>query len=77
MIKAISKLKSLGAISECNTTKDQFISKIFLTRKPNGDNRFILNLKEYHPLHKNLTLGVARLSGRRSVDGAPAHTPLH
>ncbi|CAK1588906.1 unnamed protein product [Parnassius mnemosyne] len=35
------------------------------------------HFREYHPLHKNLTLGVARLSGRRSVDGAPAHTPLH
>lgn len=53
MMKAIMKLKSLGAISECNITKDQFISKIFLTLKPNGDKRFILNLKTLNKLIKN------------------------
>lgn len=49
MFEAINKLKKIGAISECKVTKDQFISRIFLTLKPNGDKRFILNLK---PLNK-------------------------
>lgn len=53
MMKAVMKLKSLGAISECNVTKDQFISKIFLTLKPNGDKRFILNLKTLNKLIKS------------------------
>lgn len=46
---AINKLINLGAITESNCTSDQFISRIFLTPKPNGDMRFILNLK---PLNK-------------------------
>lgn len=53
MMEAINKLKSLGAISECNVTKDQFISKIFLTSKSNGEKRFILNLKPLNKLIKN------------------------
>ncbi|XP_047993797.1 uncharacterized protein LOC125232207 isoform X1 [Leguminivora glycinivorella] len=45
MSHAINKLLELGAISQCNPSSDQFVSKIFLTPKPNGDKRFILNLK--------------------------------
>lgn len=45
MSVAINKLISLGAVSPCVPTDDQFISKTFLVSKPNGDKRFILNLK--------------------------------
>lgn len=45
MDTAILKLIHLGAISECSPIRDQFISKIFLAPKSNGDKRFILNLK--------------------------------
>jgi hypothetical protein len=45
MSHAINKLLELGAISQCNTSSTQFVSKIFLTPKPNGEKRFILNLK--------------------------------
>lgn len=41
-IKSLLKIK---AISECSHTKDEFLSSIFLVPKPNGDKRFILNLK--------------------------------
>lgn len=49
MFQSICKLKSIGAISECDPDINQFISKIFLTPKPDGGKRFILNLK---PLNK-------------------------
>lgn len=49
MVLAINKLLELGAIEKCNPCNDQFISRIFLATKPNGDKRFILNLK---PLNK-------------------------
>lgn len=43
---SISHLQDIGAIIECQPCKDQFLSHIFfLTPKPNGDKRFILNLK--------------------------------
>jgi hypothetical protein len=42
---AIQNLINLGAITECQQTNDQFLSKIFLTPKSNGGYRFILNLK--------------------------------
>lgn len=45
MSKSIKKLIRLGAITPCIPSDDQFISKTFLIPKPNGDNRFILNLK--------------------------------
>lgn len=43
---AIQKLVDLGALSKCSETSEQFLSKIFLAPKPNGDKRFILNLKD-------------------------------
>lgn len=48
MSKAINKLIDLGAITECEPSRKQFISDIFLTPKPNGDSRFILNLKLFN-----------------------------
>lgn len=49
MVVAISKLLSLGAVSVCERAEGDFLSSIFLTPKPNGGKRFILNLK---PLNK-------------------------
>ncbi|XP_046746413.1 uncharacterized protein LOC124411363 [Diprion similis] len=48
--KLISKLLDKGAIKPCNDSRDQFISSIFLVPKPDGTNRFILNLKELNEL---------------------------
>lgn len=45
MTLGINKLLELRAISECEP-QDQFLSNIFLTPKPNGGCRFILNLKQ-------------------------------
>lgn len=41
----IDKLIHKGAVSQCNRTDGDFLSSIFLVDKPNGDKRFILNLK--------------------------------
>lgn len=43
--EAINHLLEIGAISECQPCKGQFLSDIFLVSKPNGQKRFILNLK--------------------------------
>lgn len=53
ILLAIKNLKELGAISKCENSSDQFLSKIFLTPKPNGDKRFILNLKPLNKLINN------------------------
>lgn len=45
MTVAIEKLMSLGTVTSCKPCNNQFISKTFLTVKPNGEHRFILNLK--------------------------------
>lgn len=45
MNEAICKLFTIGAISECTHRNNPFVSSIFLTPKPGGDFRFILNLK--------------------------------
>lgn len=44
--KSIKKLIDINAISICNShIPDEFISSVFLIPKPNGEKRFILNLK--------------------------------
>lgn len=43
--EAIGDLLRIGAVSLCEPCEGQFISSIFLTPKPNGKYRFILNLK--------------------------------
>ena len=45
MSSEIQKLIKKGVVTSCNLTKNQFISPIFLIKKPNGEKRFILNLK--------------------------------
>ncbi|XP_059615632.1 uncharacterized protein LOC132261098 [Phlebotomus argentipes] len=41
----VEQLISKGAVEECYPEKNHFISKIFLIPKPDGSNRFIINLK--------------------------------
>ncbi|XP_071578072.1 uncharacterized protein [Temnothorax nylanderi] len=45
-------LQELGAIESCTPCKSQFISTYFLVDKPNGDKRFILNLKKLNKFIK-------------------------
>lgn len=45
MYEEIQKLLKLGAIEFCTPCKGQFISSYFLVQKPNGKQRFVLNLK--------------------------------
>ena len=42
---AIKELMDKGAVSECEPCEGQFLSSYFLVQKSNGENRFILNLK--------------------------------
>lgn len=41
----IDKLINLGAVHECMPCDSQFLSSIFVIKKSNDKNRFILNLK--------------------------------
>lgn len=43
--KLISELQAKGAIIKCLPCEGQYLSKIFTVPKPNGEDRFILNLK--------------------------------
>lgn len=46
MTAEIIKLLKIGAIRQCTPQTGQFISRIFLADKQNGQKRFILNLKQ-------------------------------
>lgn len=61
---AILKLLNKGAIRECQPCPDQFISPYFLTPKPDGSYRFILNLKG---LNKYIDTQHFKLEDMRSV----------
>lgn len=41
----IEKMLKKGVIEECKEEKGQFISSYFMVNKPDGSNRFILNLR--------------------------------
>lgn len=45
---AINKLLKSSAIERCSTEDNQYVSPIFLVPKPDGSNRFILNLKNFN-----------------------------
>lgn len=44
--KEINRLLSISAIVPCEPTEGQFVSSFFLVPKPDGNYRFILNLKK-------------------------------
>lgn len=50
--KSIKKLLNIGAIRKCIHDNNEFLSHIFLVPKPNGDKRFILNLKNLNKFIK-------------------------
>ena len=45
LIVAIKDLLNKGAVVECTEVEGQVLSPYFLRKKPNGKDRFILNLK--------------------------------
>ncbi|KAI8437968.1 hypothetical protein MSG28_010630 [Choristoneura fumiferana] len=64
MSYAIQNLMSLGAVTECLPSPDQFLSQIFLASKPNGGKRFILNLKA---LNKFITTSHFKMEDHRTA----------
>lgn len=48
MSKAIWELLNKGVVKKCTSQPGQFLSHYFLCTKPNGDKRFILNLKKFN-----------------------------
>lgn len=46
MQREIEHLLEIGAIKSCAPSNGQFLSSFFLVTKPNGKNRFVLNLKK-------------------------------
>ncbi|KAJ8913783.1 hypothetical protein NQ315_002689 [Exocentrus adspersus] len=61
---AIKKLIEIRAVSKCRPVKNQFLSPYFLRKKPNGENRFILNLKN---LNTFLNVPHIKLEDHRTV----------
>lgn len=64
MQKAIDDLIRLGAINLCEDVPGRFLSSYFLVTKPNGDKRFILNLKN---LNKTVKAPHFKMKDYRSV----------
>lgn len=64
MSEAIQKLLDLGAISQCKPSRNQYLSDIFLAPKPNGDSRFILNLKS---LNRHIETSHFKMEDYRTV----------
>lgn len=60
----IQRLLSLGVIRQCLPSEGQFVSKIFLRDKPNGEKRLILNLK---PLNQFIQTSHFKLEDLRSA----------
>lgn len=61
---SIQELLQKGAINKVKPCKGQFISKIFLTPKPDGSQRFILNLKQ---LNNYITPGHFKMEDHKTV----------
>ena len=53
----ISKLLNAGAISEIPKNSNQFVSRVFTVKKPNGNDRLIIDLSLLNKFILNLTLG--------------------
>lgn len=53
ILKALNKLLVSGAIRKCSPSSRQILSPFFLINKPNGDKRFILNLKRLNQFVKS------------------------
>lgn len=60
----LDELMVKGAISRCHPSKGQFLSSFFLLEKPNGEKRFILNLKR---LNKFITAPHFKLEDLKNV----------
>lgn len=61
---SIDKLISNGAIQKCKHKKGEFLSPYFLVPKPNGDFRFVLNLKQ---LNKHIKTDHFKLENLKNV----------
>ncbi|KAJ8913099.1 hypothetical protein NQ315_006601 [Exocentrus adspersus] len=55
---SLNTLLKIGAIETCTHSSNEFISSYFLRKKPNGKDRFILNLKKFN--NKEMTMSVPR-----------------
>lgn len=64
MDKLIRELINNGAISKCMPKDGKFISTYFLIDKPNGDKRFILNLKK---LNENIIAPNLKMENTKSA----------
>ncbi|CAH2086588.1 unnamed protein product [Euphydryas editha] len=62
--EGVGKLLTMGAIVHCEPCEGQYLSKIFTVPKPNGGNRFILNLKQ---LNKFISTEHFKLEDTRTV----------